>query len=851
MRIPRSLFLALVAPALAGLASSATVTFTPDDGPVSFGAAELGAALGPLADPGRGPVAIEVTQRGTPESFRLVVRRTGGAEFPDEVRIEGADAAGAMYGAFELAEQLRVGGWAGVRETAREPHVRERGVKFNAPLDARSPSYSDASTAAQENIATMWDQAFWREFIDRLARDRFNLISLWNLHPFPSLVRVPEYPDVALADVQRSRGPWQEYHTLQAVDLDAPALLNHTETLRRLAIDEKIAFWREVMRHGKARNVKFYVITWNVFTNGVAGKYGITSALDNPTTIDYFRRSVRELLLTYPDLAGIGITTGENMVGATAAEKEAWMVRTYGQGVLDALERQPQRRITFVHRQHEAGAAEIARQFAPLLAHPRVDFVYSFKYAEAHALSVTRPRFHEKFLPEIGAHQTLWTVRNDDVYHFRWAAPDFVREFVRGMPAGATRGFYYGSDQFVWGRDFLSAERAPDAPRPLELEKHAVHWQLWGRLGYDPGLDNDRFAALLQLRHPGTDGRDLLETWQAASLVPPTVTAFHWGALDFQWYIEGGRSRPEPAQTPTGFHDINRFISLRPHPASGHLSIPDHVAGRTNGTPPLAVADRLDALVARALDGAARQERAAASDLELRRLLEDIRALAYLGRYYAHKIRAATALAFHRRDHRSEQAATLALELNRAAQAWRLYAATALTLYQNPLWTNRVGHVDWRETYSSVLYDLTLTGSPVAVPAIPPTPGGDIYEAEAAATRAPGQAVGVAEAGFTGAGYLTFDHTLDPRTLTWQVRAPREGEYVLELRYAMRRGGTSAAAFTINGTERPMLLWPTGGTRSWAWDRIIVRLRAGDNTVRLRPAAAVLIDHLNVLPWSP
>ena len=40
-----------------------------------------------------------------------------------------------------------------------------------------------------------------------MARHRYNLLSLWSLHPFPSMVRVPEYPDVALADVKRKAGP--------------------------------------------------------------------------------------------------------------------------------------------------------------------------------------------------------------------------------------------------------------------------------------------------------------------------------------------------------------------------------------------------------------------------------------------------------------------------------------------------------------------------------------------------------------------------------------------------------------------------------------------------------------------
>ena len=77
---------------------------------------------------------------------------------------------------------------------------------------------------------------------------------------------------------------------------------------------------------------------------------------------------------------------------------------------------------------------------------------------------------------------------------------------------------------------------------------------LWGRLGYDPELSNARFIAILQARYPEVPGDKLFEAWQNASMVYPLVTGFHWGSLDFQWYIEGCKSQPVPAQTESGFH---------------------------------------------------------------------------------------------------------------------------------------------------------------------------------------------------------------------------------------------------------------------------------------------------------
>ena len=533
----------------------------------------------------------------TTEGFAL---RHEVANKQHQFRVLSTDAAGAMYGGLELAEQIRTRGIEGVVDTDRNPYMSLRGTKFNIPLDLRTPSYSDMSDSAQQNIATVWEFEFWRAYLDQLARDRYNMVSLWNLHPFPSMLKVPDYPDVALNDVWRSKMKFDEDYSTRTVGLLTPAMLADKEVLKTLTIEQKIDFWRRVMAYAHDRNIAIHLVTWNVYTYGVDGKYGITDAIDNPKTREYFRASVREMFRTYPLLAGIGLTVGENMGDASASfqAKEDWAFATYGQGVLDAARAQPQRQFRLIHRQHEAGAADIARTFAPVIAQPNVDFVFSFKYAQAHVLSSTRQTFHRDFVESLGPLKTLWTLRNDDALMFRWAAPDFVREFVRNIPHEKSRGYYYGSDMWVWGREFLS--KTPASPRQLEIDKHWLTFLLWGRLGYDPSLDDERIAALVGQRFPGVDGAKLLAAWQDASMIYPLVTGFHWGALDFQWYIEGSRSRAAPAKTKSGFHSVETFIDQPVHPGTDNITIPDFVAGSTKGelppgTTPPQLAARIDA----------------------------------------------------------------------------------------------------------------------------------------------------------------------------------------------------------------------------------------------------------------
>jgi hypothetical protein len=640
-----------------------------------------------------------------PEGFSI--RKSQG-----KIRVTAADEAGGMYGGLELAEQLRIFGLDGVEEMTRNPYMEMRGTKFNIPLDVRTPSYTDVCDAAQKNIPEMWSFDFWKEYIDNLARYRYNFISLWSLHPFPSLVKVPEYPDVALEDVQRSTADFKEYYSLNGLGFDAPEILANPEIVKEMTTGEKIEFWRKVMAYGKSRNIDFYVVTWNIFVYGTGGKYGITDEIGNETTRDYFRKSVKQMFITYPDLAGIGLTTGENMPGAGFEEMETWAFETYAQGVLDAAAEMPGRKFTFIHRQHMTGAKDIARRFKALIEHPNVEFIFSFKYAKAHVFSATEQPYHEAFVKDIQGMKTIWTLRNDDNYQYRWGAPDFVREFIQNIPYDVSRGFYYGSDQWIWGREFLSKQ--PEDPRQIEIVKHWYHWMLWGRLGYDPGLTNERFVQILQYRFPEADGQKLFTAWQEASMIYPTTTGFHWGSLDFQWYIEACKSHPVYSGNETGFHDVNRFISLPPHPKSGCQSIPDYVTMTVDGGSsdlftPFEVSQKLHDHSDKALEIIKTMD--GGGNKELNVTLNDIRTISLLGKYYAHKIAGSTDFGLFRETREKKYQAEAIRELSRALDYWQQYVEMALQQNINPLWTNRVGYVDFKKITAWVGQDIDIVKS--------------------------------------------------------------------------------------------------------------------------------------------
>jgi hypothetical protein len=716
--MPMRVLVRFVCAVLLGLSASAAhaqprtvIVVDPADKPAAFGALHLHDAIrrwlkpvttvapGALAAQNAPNVVIVTTEAaklpGQPVTTGLTaqgyaIRRVAAGAGMRWWAI-GHDAAGAMYAALELAESAQIDGGQlrYVFDRQVNPRITKRGIKFNIPLDARTPSYSDDSTSGQANIPEMWDMDFWTRLLDEMARHRFNVLSLWSLSPFPSLVKVPEYPKVALADVKRKTGPMFDA-TNQGRNMYDPSW--PLETVRTMTIDEKIAFWRAVMEHARDRGIDVSVFTWNIFVYGTEGSgYGLTVDPANVATQDYVRRSTRALFDTYPLLTAIGITSGENMGNLDDAGKERWMWETYGLGVKDAQENaanpqspfyRPGRQITLIHRAHQAGLKAIVETFKALPGSERSGaestLAFSFKYSQAHMHSSTAPRFifQNGWFDSIPPGKQTWlTVRNDDMYYLRWGDPDFVRAYWKQLPQPEKiAGFMLGPDGYTWGRDFVS--KAADSPGRLVIEKQWYWFLLWGRLAYEPSIPNERFRQVLGTRHLAGTGEAIFDALASTSKILPLVNRFYWGYFDFQWYPEGSWSQ-------AGFVSARDFISPKYPPMREDedgdtprlMSIKAFIgneapAGRLT---PLDVADRLDQLAAagvRSLDG----HKTAVTVGEVFENLGDVHATAALGRYYADKIRGAVALARYEATKDPAMHAQARRHLQASADHWREYA---------------------------------------------------------------------------------------------------------------------------------------------------------------------------------
>ncbi len=652
-------------------------------GPGKFAAGEIrreAAARGvPVGDVGAAApadaIGITLTvaapaAQAAPQSYSIRVQTTQGRR---TITVRGADATGVMYGGLDLAEAIRLGTLETLRDSNHSPHIAQRGIKFNIPLDKRQPSFDDNGTSGQENFQHVWDLAFWKDYLDTIAKQRYNVLSLWNRHPFPTLVKVPGYEDVALDDIYNKKG----------------------QLIKKMPHAEKVKFWNDVIAYANDRGIDVWWYVWNIHVYGSEEThYGLTDSPDNATTKDYIRKSVAQLFHTYPQLKGLGICPGEHFGDKNKDHdfKEQWCWDVYGEGILDYKKTNPRREIGFIHRYWLTDFKYIGHRFDKLPD----GYDLEYKYSRARLYSAPNPPFVKKDILDAtpAKMKTWWNLRNDDIFLVRWGDPDYVKQTILNFPGnGRTAGYVLGSDRFCWGRE--SASKTPTSPRQLENEKHWYSFMLWGRLGYDPETSPALLKALIADRFKITQGARLYDTWQAASRIIPLVNRTRYVPWDYMWWVEGCRGNLLDRSI-RGFHTVDIFLDKRWGGMDGtkHIGLHEYVVeGKTAGLTPLASADQLDALALEALKGAAAINDG--GNAELRETLGDIRTQARLGQYYAAKIRGAVSVGLFRKTGEAKHQTEAVTHLEMALTAWHDYAKELDANYTNLLYISGQRTFDW------------------------------------------------------------------------------------------------------------------------------------------------------------
>jgi N-acetyl-beta-hexosaminidase len=84
-----------------------------------------------------------------------------------QVVVKGSDATGAMYGAFDVSEQIEAGQFPNVHPVTRSPFLEIRGENIFITTQDITDSAS-----------SFWSDEYWQIYLDMLAHDRYNLLDI-------------------------------------------------------------------------------------------------------------------------------------------------------------------------------------------------------------------------------------------------------------------------------------------------------------------------------------------------------------------------------------------------------------------------------------------------------------------------------------------------------------------------------------------------------------------------------------------------------------------------------------------------------------------------------------------------
>jgi hypothetical protein len=588
------------------------------------------------------------------------------------ISVLGGDSRGMIYGALALAEDLANGVEPGALAAREErPHLQFRGIKFNLPWETYRPS-----SALDQHIATARDLKFWEAFLDMMAENRFNVVSLWNMHPFTFMVRPRNFPEAS---------PWT---------------------------DAEFAEWqhlyREIFRMAKERGLDTYIVHWSIFVSrqfaeahGVARENFYPHYYVNGDTSEivrrYIRESVTQVLEEYPDLDGIGISHGEGMGGMTPLQRQQWMDDVIIAGMLDA-----DRRSKLIHRVPfssglssgpgvSADVEQITRTAMEKLGDrfdgpiwAEMKFNWSHAHSTPQLVKVHGGKLGDTyFVPEPANYKVTWMARNEDFFALRWGVPEFIREHIaRNGSASYVGGYFIGSECYIPALDYFTAVKDP-VDWTWAFQRQWLFYKLWGRLLYDPATPDAVFQAEFVRRY-GARGANLLRAYALASATQLRLNSLYDTRWDFTLYGEGFLALQG---------EITKYISVDALIAQPTLA-PDYVSVRDYGgtvsaggtfaadrmTPP-----RLADLLERDCREALRLvEGIDVSDsASLRYEVADARVWAHLGLHLAAKLHGAVDLQVYRTSGDENNKSAAIAHLQRALAEWDEVVAITRPLYRD------------------------------------------------------------------------------------------------------------------------------------------------------------------------
>ena len=592
-----------------------------------------------------------------------------------KITITGGDERGMIYGSLSVAEDVRNGTrLENIKPRSEKPNYALRAVKFDLPWDTYRHSL-----ALDLHYETCKDINYWKAFLDMMAENRLNSLSLWNLHPYTFMIKPKNFPEAS---------PFN---------------------------DEEMKEWKNlfasIFRMAKERAIDTYIIPFNIFVSPEFSKAhnvnidnlqhdffvkGDTSELVKR----YTRECVTQMLQEYPEITGMGLTLGEGMGGMTPQQREDWMRQTIIEGMrLAGRKLKLIHRIPFSSTTGSLGVTSIETEKLtrnvieeegelPFLQPP----IYAdLKYNWSHAHSTPKlvkvhggKLYDTYFKPEPKNYKVTWTARNEDFFCLRWGVPDFIRAHIAENGQSYVGGYFIGSETYIPAKDYFTRPGIAGDWK-YAFERQWLFYKLWGRLLYNPATPDVIFQAEFTRRY-GKGGSNLLKASALAGTTPLRLASLFDFTMDLTLYTEGFMALDNKVKR-VEYISINRLIN-QPVTDPDYVSVVDYLKTISSGgtfasnkvTPPVLIG-MLERDCNEALSLVKNINTSNNNTLMFE--VADVKAWANMGLHFAEKLRGAVALQTYRTKGGEENKQKAVIYLENALKYWDIVIGITRPIYND------------------------------------------------------------------------------------------------------------------------------------------------------------------------
>jgi hypothetical protein len=536
------------------------------------------------------------------------------------IGVVGRDDSGTLYGMLELAGRVKSAGKLPADlQAADAPVLLMRGPCIG--LQKSQWIYEGAQydfPITPQNFPFFYDKPQWRKYLDVMVEHRMNMLTLWNGHPFTSLLELPKFPD--------------------ARELDEDTLARNIEIFTWLTREADrrgiwvVQFFYNIhLSHALVKNRKIQTLS---------GK-SLHFNLDRPTPLasEYTRYCISEFIREYPNV-GLMMCLGEPLKDEFDAQ---WLTETILPGVRDGMQAiglkdEP----PVIIRAHSTEPKSVVT--AALKTYKNI-----FTMAKFNDESLITPHpagaFRQKHqdLIKLGSLHIMNVHLLHNLQPFRYGSPVFIQKSVKDMCDMGVKGLH------VYPLNYWGWPDTPDktTPRIHQLERDWIWFAAWARYAWNPdrGEAEERkyWAARLAERFGCPQaGEKLLDAYAASGVCLPRMHGrFGTGSGGYQIFTKG-MTVPQ-LMFPERFRAYTDESSCR---LEGGESLETYAAREWNRqphageTPPLA----LDYVLTNARRALAAADAAAAQVTrnreEFLRLRNDLNCILILTEYYAARIEA-------------------------------------------------------------------------------------------------------------------------------------------------------------------------------------------------------------------